>query len=152
MAFDLQAMRNAFLEVMADTWQDTLPANSGGGVWTINQVARRSFEEIGGFPYGVLDLPVTQDADWGLANDAQEVDLAFHYVARETATEEAIEDKLEALKTALFAASITGVTVLYRTALDTGANHPANAIFLAKKTPYMAGSVVMRIVFGETTS
>ncbi len=150
MAFDIQAMRNAILKVMADTWTDTNPSNGGGGCWTLNQVARRSFEEIGGFPYGVMELPITQDADWGLVSDAQECDLSLHAVLMETATEEVLEDKLEALKSAMFAASFTGMTVLYRSALDTSASHPANAIFLAKKVPYTAGSVVMRIVFGES--
>jgi hypothetical protein len=148
-AFDYGAMMASFKEVMADAWTDTNPSNDGGGVWEISEVARRSFEEIGGFPYGVIELPTTDDADWGLSNDAQEANLSLHYVAMEEATMATLGGKLEAIKDAFFDATITGVTVLYRTAFDVNAQHPANAIFLSKKVPYSAGSIVMRIVYGE---
>lgn len=149
MAFDVKAMLDEVMVVVASAWTDTDPDNDGGGIWEINQVARRSFEEIGGFPYAVVELPPSSDADWGLANDAQEADLTIHYVAMEEATFETLWDKLEALKSALFAATFTGMTVLHRASLDASGIHPANQIFLAKKVPYSAGSVVMRIVFGE---
>jgi hypothetical protein len=148
MAFDLNLMISEIKEVMADTWTDTAPP--AGGIWEIDQLASVSFEEVGGFPYGVVEIPPSEDADWGLSNDAQEVDASFHYVAREDADLSTLRDRLEELKSALFVATFTGMNVLRRSGTDWSARHPANQIFMAKKVPYRAGSLVMRLNFGES--
>lgn len=148
MAFDIEGMIDEITTVMAATWTDTAPP--AGGIWEISQIASRSFEEIGGFPYAVLELPETEDTDFGIVNAAQEGSLSLHYIAREAATLATIWAKLESLKSAMFAASFTGMTVLYLQGEDWSALHPSNSIFHAKKVPYRAGSITMRIVFGES--
>jgi hypothetical protein len=150
MAFDVAQLFDEITQVMADTWPATAPGASGGGIWEINQVARRSFEEIGGFPYGVVEIPPTEDADWGLTNASQEASLSQHYLTREDADMTEVWAALEDLKSAMFAATFTGMTVLRLQSEDWSAQHPANALFLSKKVPYVAGSIVMRVVYGES--
>lgn len=149
MAFDLNQMAADFKAVIAATWTDTAPGVSGGGVWEMDQVEDTSFEFIA-FPYGVVEFAPSTDVDGGLANDVQEMSVSFHYVTERSFDTATLRTKLEALKSALFAASITGVNILHREAVDWSGRHPANMIFMAKKAPYRAGSLVMRINFGES--
>lgn len=150
MAFDLNQMVSDLKDVIAATWTDTAPGASGGGVWEMDQVEDTSFEFIA-FPYGVIEFPQSEDAEWGIVNDAQEMSVSFHYVTERSFDTATLRTKLEALKSALFnATGFSGVNVLHREAIDWSGRHPANAIFMAKKAPYRAGSLVMRINFGES--
>lgn len=148
MAFDIAGMIDEITEVIADTWTDTAPP--AGGIWEASQIEARSFEEIGGFPYAVVEIPETQDVDFGIVNSVQMGLLSIHYVTMESATLATIWSKLEALKSAMFQATFTGMTVLNVDGLDWSALHSSNEIFLAKKVPYRAGSLTMRIIFGES--
>lgn len=150
MAFDIAGMIDEITEVVADTWTDTSPGGGGGGIWEASQIEARSFEEIGGFPYAVVEIPETVDVEFGIVNAVQLGLLSLHYVAMESATLSTIWAKIEALKSAMFQATFTGMTVLNLDGLDWSALHPSNEIFLAKKVPYRAGSLTMRIIFGES--
>lgn len=149
MAYDLNQLVSEIKDVIADTWTDTAPGNDGGGVWEFDQVADTSFEPIA-LPYGVVEFPESEPAEWGIVNDAQEMSVIFHFVTARGFDTATLRDRLEELKSALFNATFTGANVLERQSVDWSGRHPANAIFMSKKAPARAGSLVMRINFGES--
>jgi hypothetical protein len=126
-----------------------------GGVWDINQIRRLAFDSItdpaegGDFPLAVYDLGASSDAEWGLVNDAQESDFTFYYVTKEELTDTTIRARGQALKSALFAGSFTGMSVLRMVGENADMN-PILEFFLMRSVPYTAGSITMRIVYGES--
>jgi hypothetical protein len=152
MAYDVHGMLEAVHATIAATWTDVLPGNGGGGLYTLPQIEKLAFEDVAaeGFPFAVLELEPAASADWGLINAAWEALLTVYFVDKEALTEELVWDRLEALKSALFQGVYSGMAVLD---IASQSVHPSNPIlnfFLMRSVPYVAGSITMRILYGET--
>ena len=155
MAYNVQGTLNAVAATMATAWADVLPP-SGGGIFYVNQVMRQSFEQVtieaegGDFPVGVIWLRPGTSGEWGIVNAAMEADLSLYRVEQESLDDQSVWDKLETLKSALFAASYTGMTVIEQAQNNVDPTNDALAFFLNRDVPYTAGSITMRIVYGES--
>lgn len=155
MAFDHSVMIGEIEAIIADTWPEVLGDNDGGGIFDMEQIRRLPFEDLstpaagGALPFAVYDLSPSTDEDWGITNDAQGADLIVTYVAREALTNLTVRAKGQALKSALFAATFTGMSIL-RLAGESADLNPVLDWFLTRYAPYTAGAITMRIVYGES--
>lgn len=151
MAYDVHAMLEAVAGTMAATWADVLPP-AGGGIYTLPQIERLAFDDVAaeGFPFAVLELEPANSGDWGIVNAAFESLLTAYFIDKEALTEETVWDRLESLKSAFFAASYSGMTVLEAAGQSVHPSNPILSFFLMRSVPYVAGSITMRIVYGES--
>lgn len=150
MAYDVHAMLEAVAGTIAATWTDVV----ANGIYRITEIERLAFEDAAaeGFPFAVLELEPATSGEWGLANAAWESQLTTYFITREALTDELVWDRLEALKSAFFAAdySALGMSVLDIARLSVHPSNPILDFFLMRSVPYTAGSVTMRILYGET--
>jgi hypothetical protein len=147
MAFNWSALTTEIQGVIQATWSDCVE------VLTAAQANRRSYETIGR-PFAIVMVSNAEEGDWGLANAAWEVRIDFHYIRTLDAAQTcyaAVQNKLEALKSALFAASYaTSGATLLTVEIDFSSHHFANELFEAKNAPLVGGRLSANFVCGET--
>lgn len=148
MAYDVHAMLEAVAATVATTWTDVVP----NGIYSIAQIERLAFEDAAaeGFPFAVIELEPAASGEWGLVNAAFEASLTCFYVTREALTDSAVWAKVEALKSAFFQGSYTGMTMIEASGQSVHPSNPILSFFLMRSVPYTAGSITMRIVYGES--
>jgi hypothetical protein len=145
MAYPHNTLRREFDQVIHDTWTDALP------IMDAEQARRRS---LGGIPppFAIVDRGRAEDADWGLANISFEREFqAMYCMGWDDADIDLIEQKVEALKNAMLAATFSSSqATLLTVEEDCSAENPANLIALGQNFQLIGGTLFCRFAFGET--
>ncbi len=134
--------------VVAATWTDVVP----DGIWELDEAIRQTWEERT-MPYAVFDLKPPEPAEWGVVNNAHEVELDIHYIALESVGMSTIRTKLATLESAMFVAGnfpVSQATLFPLTRLDWSGENPINAIAYAKNVPFLAGTLTLRFTCGTS--
>ena len=141
--------------VLAATWTDVLPANSGGGIAQVLGFSKVDWESIA-VPYAPVQFSANAWPDAPITCEVMEIIADIYYIRQDTtATAAAIRTKLAALDDALFAyvtspGYTAGVEFLDVVGYDLSETNPANGVLLALNLPYSAGSIRTRWLVGET--
>jgi hypothetical protein len=140
----------------------TLPETVANGIYAFEEIARISWEVPPAMPYLVWMLAGAPEGDWGLANDAFEPVVQFHYLLAETeaqgadplASRNVIRARLEALKNGLRAATFANsqAILLGFPMVDFSGLNAVNFILLGKNVPAGGGMLAARFTLGETAS
>jgi hypothetical protein len=148
MAYDHSKLRKEVRDVI----NATLPELSI--ILEVQQGDRRNFAGIT-VPFCVVVRSRAQSADWGIANLAYErqFDILLCYDWDDSEID-AMEERLEVLKSALFAASYSGsqATLISEPEIDTSPENAANAIILNKNLQLTGGTLSLRYVCGESAT
>jgi hypothetical protein len=136
--------------VIAATWTDVV----ANGIWELDEAMRQSWEERT-LPFASFELGTPEAAEWGVVNNAHEVELKVHYIALESAGMSTVRTKLTALESAMFVAgafTASSATLFAETRLDWSPENPINAIAYAKNIPVCAGTITFRFVCGTSVN
>lgn len=150
MAYSWSTLLDEILDVVSDTWTDVVPVNGGAGLYELNEIMRISWEEPEEFRYAVWEIGSMELGEWGLVNVVYEPVITIYYLATLSTGLASVRTKLEALKSALYARTYTGATLLDVESIDWSVGLGSNAVFLQKNVDFISGSLSARFAAGET--
>lgn len=146
MAAYLQNFEDDVFALVAAFW----PEVKANGILTAEQAEITPREELKE-PYAVVEFDTLDDADWGLTNEAYELNLTLYYVADTRGPAGALRERLEAARDGLRSVGFArGGQVLEVTRLAWGREAGANSLFIDKGASNRVGVLVARCVVGET--
>jgi hypothetical protein len=161
MAFSWSGFHTALCAAVYTTWADIKPPLGGGILEVVEQAGRLDFDRLvvsGGqlrTPYAVLDYGKATTADHAITNRAYDVNVTIHRVQKLDSSgfgAAAIRSSLEALQDYLDTTGLSDGSAVWEVSeLDWSAEHPANARFLDADLPWIAGSLVVACLVGETS-
>lgn len=133
--------------VVKATWGEVVP----NGIWEMDRVIRQSWEARV-FPFAVFEVPNLEPSDYGVTNETYFFEYVVHYVAKEGPTAMSIiRQKLEALKSALWATTFTtSQATMLETSQDWGRFNELNVIWYERNINALAGSLRTRFTAGTT--
>lgn len=151
MAVDFASFVTEIEGVLSAQWTDIQHANTGGGIFEVDQIQRIDFERIDTSPYAVVEWNSVSPSDRFLEAESYEVTLTLHRAQKITAFAApggigAVRDKIVALSSWFMNANnnLTSADLLDVSEIDVSDDHPANAVFIAKGMPWVAGSLSIR--------
>ncbi len=134
--------------IIAATWTDTPP----GGIWEHEHQSLIPWEELTP-PYAVMCIEDAEldDGEYGTANQVYQFPVGIFYVGEITGDSTPIRSKLEALRDALLAGTISNGQVIDVTALTWSEEAlEANKIFVAKDYAHRAGRLTVNVIVGTS--
>lgn len=149
----LNGLRDEILGLVGSVWTDAEP----NGIYRSRELALLDFDakaQAGELPLALVDLAPTPSGDWGLANRVDAVQVTIYYVCTDATSPDALIEKLEALRTALWpdnsSEALTMGQVMEYPAISDSISLEVNRYLLARQLPYYCGAVVAPVVVGVT--
>jgi len=161
MAFSWGGFHAALALAIYTTWPDTRPPLGGGILEVVEQAGRLDFDTLTSdrgqvkSPYAVIEYGKATRADHAITNRAYDLGVTIHRVQKLNSAglgAAAIRSNLEALQDYLDTTGLSDGSAVWEVSeLDWSAEHPANARFLDADLPWIAGSLVVACLVGETS-
>lgn len=132
--------------VIAATWTDVV----ADGIYEDEHIEMIPWAELTP-PFAAIcvdDVPVDAEGEWGSANQVYQPQVGIYYVGAITGGSDPIRGKLEALRDALLAATITNGQIIDVTGLSWSDELDANKVFMAKDYTHRAGRVMVNLIVG----
>ena len=104
------------------------------------------------FPYVVIHVSEAREVEWGMQNQAYEVDVTFYYLAKDAqGIAPALEGKMKTMQNYLLTVPepFSTLQVLSMRAIDVTEVNEINAAFLEQHMAFTAGAVSFTAVVGE---
>jgi hypothetical protein len=161
MAFSWSGFHTALATAIYTTWPEVKPPRGGGISEVVETIARLDFDQLTAdrgmtkSPYAVLEYGKATRAEHAITNRAYDIPVTIHRCQKLGADglgAAAIRSALESLQDYLEGTGLSDGSCVWEVSeIDFSAEHPANQRFLDAGIPWIAGSLVVLCLVGETT-